>query len=58
MKDIVNITCYNKTEQMARTDAIAKYTEAMAWSDGSEMQRYATILNGLFSGLTNIRDEY
>ena len=58
MEEMVNITCYNKTERMTRTDAIEKYTDAMVRCEGSEMQRYATILNGLFSGYTNIRDEY
>lgn len=55
--DLVKITCYGKTETMERKDAIAEYTEAMAWSDGSERDRYVNIFLGLISGTTEVSDE-
>ena len=56
--DIVKITCYNRTETMERADAIKFYTEGILCSDGSEQERYATILAGLVSGATVVSDEY
>lgn len=56
--DIVNVTCYGKTERMERQKAINKFAEAIAWSDGSEKERYANILVGLLSGSTDVSDEY
>ena len=55
--DIVNITCYRKTEQMSRDDAILYYSEAESMTDGHERQRYANILRGLRAGLTDVTDE-
>ena len=55
--DLVKITCYNRTETMEREDAIAKYVEAMAWSDGSERDRYVNVYLGLISGATEVSDE-
>ena len=54
--DLVKITCYNRTETMEREDAIAKYVEAMAWSDGSERDRYVNVYLGLISGATEVSD--
>ena len=56
-KDMVTITCYGKTEQMSRKDAIGKYLECIAWSEGSERDRYTNIYLGLISGETNVCDE-
>ena len=56
--DLVKITCYGKTETKERKDAIAEYAEAMAWSDGSERDRYTNIFIGLISGATEVSDEY
>ena len=57
MKDLVKITCYRRTEVMERKDAIAKYLEAMAWSDGSERDRYVNIYLGLISGEKEVSDD-
>ena len=57
MKDMVTITCYGKTETMDRQKAINKFTEGLLCSEGSERERYAIILSGLMSGLTNVDDE-
>ncbi len=57
MKDLVKITCYRQTEVMERKDAIAKYLEAMAWSDGSERDRYVNIYLGLISGEKEVSDD-
>lgn len=56
-KDMVTITCYGKTEQMSRKDAINKYLKGMAWSEGSERDRYTNIYLALISGETNVFDE-
>jgi predicted membrane protein len=55
--DLVKITCYGKMETMERKDAIAKYLEAMAWSDGSERDRYVNIYLGLISGEMEVSDD-
>lgn len=54
----VKITCYGKTETLPYNTALEKYTEAMMWSDGSELQRYAKIVGELLSGCTECSDEY
>ena len=55
--DIVNITCYGKTEKMERSKAIKFYRECADYSEGSERERYVNILFGLMDGLTNVSDE-
>lgn len=55
--DKVKVTCYGKTEELTRSDAIAKYGEAILWSDGSERERYANIVGGLLAGLNEVCDE-
>lgn len=57
MRDMVTITCYNRTETLSRKDAQNKYLEAFLWSDGSERERYANILIGLQMGLSEVSDE-
>ena len=56
-KDIVTIRCYNKEEQMERSDAIQFYREAVIGSDGSERGRYVEILTDLYEGLTYCSDK-
>ena len=56
MKDMVTITCYGDTESIDRKKAIAFYTECAAGSDGSEKERYLTILGGLYAGESVVDD--
>lgn len=56
--DTVKVTCYGKTETLKRNEALNKYSEAMMWSDGSELQRYAKIVEELLSGCVECSDEY
>ena len=56
-KDTVTIKCYNKEEQMERTDAIRFYKEAAMCSDGCEKERYMKILMDLYDGLTYCSDK-
>lgn len=56
MKDMVTITCYGDTESMDRKKAIDFYTECAAGSDGSEKERYLTILGGLYAGESVVDD--
>lgn len=55
-KDIVTITCYNKTTQMVRKDAIKQYTSYAQQNEGSEQMRYMTILMGLHEGKLVVSD--
>lgn len=47
---MVTISCYGKLEQLEREDAIAKYTEAVAATEGSERDRYMDILMDIYEG--------
>lgn len=49
-KDIVTITCYNKTSQMERKQAVEFYTSCVLCSEGSERERYGKILAELQAG--------
>ncbi|MBR6163259.1 hypothetical protein IKQ26_05180 [bacterium] len=55
--DMVKITCYGKTDTMERKAAIRHYSECIANSEGSERERYTTILMGLEEGKTEVTDE-
>ena len=55
--DKVKITCYGKTEIMDRNEAMKLYREGIACCDGSEKERYATILCGLMIGRREVSDE-
>ena len=55
--DKVKITCYGKTEIMDRNEAMKLYREGIACCDGSEKERYATILCGLMAGQKEVSDE-
>lgn len=54
--DLVTVTCYGKTEMVARSAAIAEYEMAVDCSDGCERERYFIILDGLRRGLTTVTD--
>lgn len=56
-KDIVTITCYNRTERLQREVAVKKYLEAMTCSEGSERERYCKILGELMQGKKICSDE-
>ena len=58
MSAIVTITCYGKTEKMNRDKAIAFYTEGILYSDGSERDRYVSIVTGLQCGKTVVDDNW
>lgn len=49
-KDIVTIVCYGHKKQMERDEAIRFYREGFFCSEGSEQNRYANILIGLYGG--------
>lgn len=55
--DIVEITCYGKTEMMERNEAIRFYREGADCSEGSERERYVNILFGLMDGLSEVSDK-
>lgn len=50
MNDIVTIVCYGRKTQMPREDAKLFYLECIMCSEGSERDRYVSILCGLLSG--------
>ena len=56
-KDIVTITCYNKTSQMERKQAIEFYTSCVLCSEGSERERYSKILAELIDNYKICSDE-
>lgn len=56
-KDIVTITCYGKTSQMKRKQAIEFYTSCVLCSEGSERERYAKILAELIDNYKVCSDE-
>lgn len=56
MKDIVTITCYGKTEKRERNEAIAFYQKGVFASDGSERDRYVSIVAGLQCGMKVVDD--
>lgn len=56
--DIVTITCYNQTEKRKRGEAIRFYTEGMLCCEGSERDRYTSIVTGLHEGFTTVDDEW
>lgn len=50
LNETVTITCYNKTEEMKRKDAIDFYLEGMMACEGSEAERYTNIYLQLLEG--------
>lgn len=56
MDDLVTITCYNKTRQMSRQDAMRFYFEGMMSCEGAEQERYANIYTQLRLGQKVCKD--
>ena len=56
LNEKVAVTCYGKTEQMTRREALEKYYECMKGSEGSEHERYETIFFQLLEGYTECSD--
>ena len=54
--DVVTITCYGKTEQMTRVEAIDKYSYYAEEVEGNEQRRYLNIVGGLEEGLFEVQD--
>lgn len=57
MNNKVKIVLYGQTREMTRTDAIEYILECMAWSEGSEQERYGNVLTKLMSGQTVCSDD-
>lgn len=59
MNNKITVVCYGKKEVWnTRGKAIEYYREGIANSEGSERNRYASILSQLLSGQTFCSDEY
>jgi len=59
-EDFVRVTCYGKTKEMLRPQAITFYgnaVEATRMNNSSECGRYKTILCGLYEGKKEVSDE-
>ena len=54
---MVTVTCYGQDEVLPRDQAINKYLQGMACSEGSEHERYETIYFQLISGVSKASDE-
>jgi len=54
--DMVTITCYGRTETMDRIDALQKYRDCIAHSEGHERTRYFNIVVDLMNGKTECSD--
>lgn len=51
MANKITVVCYGKTyEYDSREDAMKEYMQSMACSDGAEKERYAIIVEQLYSG--------
>lgn len=57
MRDTVIVTCYGQTKTWERKDALEFYLEGMAWSEGSERDRYVNIYYQLARGAKEASDE-
>ena len=57
LKERVKVICYNKLERWTRQEAIDFYTEGMMASDGSEKERYASIVWQLMAGFRTCSDK-
>lgn len=56
---MVKVECYNKIHEFKTiTDAIVFFRRCYFSSEGSEQQRYASILMQLYDNKTNVSDEY
>lgn len=50
LNETVSVTCYGKTREMKRGDAIEHYYDGMCCSEGSEHERYERIFFQLLDG--------
>ena len=55
--DPVRVTCYGETKVWERKDAMEFFLEGMAWSEGSERDRYVNIYYQLARGAKEAFDE-
>ena len=56
-KDMVTISCYGRKTVMEREEAKKFYLECMAFSEGSERERYVNVYLGLVGGLDYCTDD-
>ena len=56
--DLVSITCYNDTKKMKRSEAIKRFEEYILYSEGSERDRYVSVVAGLKAGKKTVDDEW
>ena len=57
LSENVSVTCYGKTDEMKRGEALAFYFDCMCNSEGPEHERYETIFFQLMFGLTAVSDQ-
>ena len=56
---MIKVTCYGNVYAYETAEqAINHFHEGMAYSEGSEHERYAYIVEQLEAGLTDVNDEY
>ena len=58
MSDLVTITCYGSTIKVDRQTALKEYSEAVLFCEGSERDRYVSIVCGLKAGKDVVDDEW
>lgn len=56
-EDMVKVTCYGRTEELPRAEAIAKYHEYIFCAEGSEQRTYVDIYGQLLDGVKHATDE-
>lgn len=56
--DIVTITCYNSERKMERQKAMEEFSDAILFCEGSERDRYCSIVAGLKAGKSVVDDEW
>lgn len=57
-REKIIVICYGKRREFtSRKKAINHFIEGMMWSDGSEQERYARIVAGLYDGESVVTDE-
>ena len=55
--DLVVVVCYGEEKVWERKEAMEFYLEGMAWSEGSERERYVNIYYQLARGAKEAYDE-
>lgn len=57
-RERIVVICGGRRHEFAsRKKAVSHFTEGMVWSEGSEQERYARILAGLYDGESVVTDE-